>query len=74
MEGTSLRKEIQSLINTTSEHKLEQIYQILQEDEYSEEFKSMLEEDFEDYQKSHEVLSISEINTLVEKVMSSKKR
>jgi hypothetical protein len=73
MNDNTLRKEIHRLVDTTSESRLEQIYQMLHDEGYSEEFKIMLEEEFEDYQNNHEVLSSSEINSLVEKVMSSKK-
>ena len=74
MGKPSFRKEIQNLIDTTSEDKLEQIYQILLEDDYSEEFKTMLEEEFDDYNRTHEVLSSSDINLLVEKALSYTKK
>lgn len=73
METTTLREKLHSLIETSSEEKLEEIYDFFQEHEYSEEFKAMLDDEFEQYQKDGEVVSHEEVNKLIEQLLHPKK-
>jgi hypothetical protein len=69
----TLREKLHTLIETSSEAKLEEIYDFFQEDEYSEEFKAMLDDEFGQYQKDGEVISREEIDKMVEQLLHPKK-
>lgn len=73
METTTLREKLHSLIETSSEEKLEEIYDFFQGHEYSEEFKAMLDDEFEQYQKDGEVVSHEEVNKLIEQLLHPRK-
>ncbi|HEX3023657.1 MAG TPA: hypothetical protein VHP12_00475 [Chitinophagaceae bacterium] len=73
MEITALREKLHSLINTSSEDKLQHVYELLEEEnEYSDEFKNILEEEYTAYLKDGAVISRSEINEAVEKLIQKK--
>lgn len=73
MEAATLRKKLHILIDTSSDDKLEEIYNSFQEDEYSEEFKAILDNEYEQYQKDGEVISKEEIDKRIEQLLYSKK-
>ena len=73
MEVTALREKLHSLINTSSEDKLQQVYELLgEENSYTEEFKNILEEEFTAYQNDGIVIPRKEINEAVDKIMQKK--
>jgi len=73
MEVTALREKLHSLINTSSEDKLQQVYELLEEENsYTEEFKNILEEEFTAYQNDGIVIPRKEINEAVDKIMQKK--
>lgn len=73
METATLRQKLHSLIETSSEEKLDEIYDLLKEDEYSDDFKAMLDNEFEQYQKDGEVISRTEIDKIIEQLLHPKK-
>jgi hypothetical protein len=73
METATLRKKLHILIDTSSDDKLEEIYNSFQEEEYSEEFKAMLDNEYEQYQKDGEGISREEMDKKIEQLLYSKK-
>ncbi len=73
MEPIELRKKLHNLIETSSQDKLEEIYNSFNDDEYSDEFKALLDKEFEQYEKDGEVFSHQEFNNLIGQLLHSKK-
>lgn len=73
METTELRKKLHNLIEASSQDKLEEIYNSFNDDGYSDEFKTMLDKEFEQYEKDGEVFSHQEVNNLIGQLLHSKK-
>jgi hypothetical protein len=73
METTTLREKLHSLIETSSKDKLEEIYDFFQEDDYSDDFKAMLDNEFEQYQKDGEGIPREEVDKMIEQLLHSKK-
>ena len=71
METSALREKLHSLIETSSEDKLKEVYAVF-EDNYTDEFKAELDDEYEDYQKTGEVISREEIDTTIEKLLYGK--
>ncbi len=71
METAALREKLHSLIDSSSEEKLLEAYSIF-EDEYTDEFKADLNEEFADYQKNGEVISKEEMDNAIEKILYGK--
>ncbi len=73
MEINTLRKKLHSLIDTTSEEKLQEVYNLLEESDYTDEFKAQLEEEYAAYEKDDNVIAKEEIDNLVEQLIHGKK-
>ena len=73
METITLREKLHSLIETSSEDKLEEIYDFFQEDEYSDDFKAMLDNEYEQYQKDGEGIPREEVDKMIEQLLHPKK-
>ena len=71
METSALREKLHSLIDTSSEDKLMEVYSVF-EDDYSDEFKAELDEGYADYQKTGEVISKEEMDKTIEKLLYGK--
>ncbi|MGN6619042.1 MAG: hypothetical protein ACTHJ5_17835 [Ilyomonas sp.] len=67
-----LRKELHRMIDNFSDEKLREIYELLQEDEYSDEMKQILDEEYEDYIKTREVVTKEEVDKLVHELLYKK--
>jgi predicted house-cleaning noncanonical NTP pyrophosphatase (MazG superfamily) len=72
METTRLKNKIHSLIENSDEEMLQSVYQILQETDYTDEFKNVLNEEFASYQKDKKVITQTTMNTFIEQVMKSR--
>ena len=59
MESITLRQKLHHLIDTTSEDKLKDIYDSFQEEEYSEDFKAMLDNEYNTYQEDGEGIAFT---------------
>lgn len=68
MDALTLRQKLHSLVETSSEDKLEEIYDLFQDNEYSDDFKAMLDNEYEQYQKDGEVVSRNQVNKLIEQL------
>ncbi len=79
MELATIKEKIHSLIDTTSEDKLLEIYHILDSEEdytegdYSDEFKAELDAEYEDYQKNKDVVSKEEFYLFTEQLLQRHK-
>lgn len=73
MDVLTLRQKLHSLVETSSEDKLEEIYDLFQDNEYSDDFKAMLDNEYEQYQKDGEVVSRNQVNKLIEQLFHSRK-
>ena len=73
MEAASLRQKLHLLIDTSPEDKLEEIYNSFQEEPYSEDFKAMLDNEYEQYQKNGKGISREDIDKMIEQLLYSKK-
>lgn len=73
MDPLTLRQKLHSLVETSSEDKLEEIYDLFQDNEYSDDFKAMLDNEYEQYQKDGEVVSRNQLNKLIEQLFHSRK-
>ncbi len=71
METSALREKLHTLINTSSEEKLAEVYAVF-EDEYSNEFKDILDNEYADYQRNGEVTSKADMDKVIEKLLYSK--
>lgn len=74
METTALRKKLHLLIDTSSDDKLEEIYNSFQEDEYSEDFKAMLDNEYEQYKKDGKGISRAEMDKMIQQLLNSSKK
>jgi len=71
METSTLREKLHSLIDNSSEDKLIEVYAVFEE-EYSDEFKADLDEDYSDYEKTGEVISKAQLDQAIAKLLYSK--
>ncbi len=71
MEDT-LRKELHEMIDNFSEEKLQEVYELLQEDEYSDEIKRILDEEYEDYERTGEAVSKEEADKIIQAILYKK--
>ena len=69
METAALRDKLHSLIETSSEEQLEEIYDFFKGNEYSDDFKASLDREFEQYQEDGEIISRPEIDKMIEQLL-----
>lgn len=73
METTTLREKPHSLIDSSPADRLEEVYHLLNDEEYSDAFKSELDEEYSSYQKDGEIISKEEIDNMVRQLLHGKK-
>ena len=66
----SLRKELHEMIDNFSEEKLQQVYELLQEDELSDEMKMILNGEYEDYQKTGNIIAKEDVDKVIHSILS----
>ncbi len=71
METSTLREKLHALIDNSSDQKLMEVYSVF-EDNYTDEFKAELDEEYADYQKKGEVISKKEIDKAIKKLLYGK--
>ncbi len=71
METSTLREKLHALIDSSSPEKLVEVYSVF-EDDYTNEFKAQLDEEYADYQKNDEVISKEEMDKAIEKLWYGK--
>ncbi len=73
MELSALREKLHELIDNSSEDKLQQVYSLLEDEEYSNELKEELDEEFENYKKDKEVISKEDLDAMVDRLLYGRK-
>ena len=73
MSINTLREKLHTLIDNSPEEKLQEVYNLLEEGDYTDEFKKELEEEYAAYEKDDTVISKDEIDKLVEELIHGKK-
>ncbi|MEO6453044.1 MAG: hypothetical protein ABIN97_03175 [Ginsengibacter sp.] len=73
METTILREKLHTLIDNSTDDKLQAVFHLLQDEEYSDAFKSELDAEFASYQKEGESISKDEIDKIAEQLLQGKK-
>ncbi|MDB5198331.1 MAG: hypothetical protein JWO92_294 [Chitinophagaceae bacterium] len=73
METTALREKLHSLIDNSPAERLEEVYELLNDEQYSDAFKAGLDEEYSSYQNDGEVISKEEIDNLVQQLLQGKK-
>ena len=76
-QSLAIRKKLHQFIDTVEEKKLKAMYTIFEdeiENYYTDEFKTMLNERVEEYEKTGVSYSEKEVNKRIAKLMSSKKK
>lgn len=71
METSSLREKLHALIDSSPDEKLMEVYSVF-ENNYTDEFKAELDEEYTDYQKNGEVIAKEEIDSVIEKLLYGK--
>lgn len=71
MTTQEIKEKIHKLVDDSPEDKLEHVYSILTT-EYSDEFKSMLDAEFEDYQKNPDGDTREDVNKMIAERMNRK--
>ncbi len=72
MGTQEIKEKIHKLIDDSSEDKLEHVYSILQATEYSNEFKAVLDKEFDDYQQNGEGGTREELDVLIKDRLNRK--
>lgn len=72
METIDIREKVQALINNASDDKLMEVYQLFEEEAYTDEFKAILDEEYEDYQKNRNVISKEEVFRKVDQLLNQR--
>lgn len=74
MESTTLRQKLHKLIDDMPDDKLNEVYTtLIEEEEYSDEFKAELDEEYAAYKKDSEVISKEDVDKLVEQLLYGRK-
>ena len=69
METFTLREKIHNLIDSSNEDVLQSVIQLLEETEYTDNFKNILNDELADYQKSKSSITKNEMDELINKAM-----
>lgn len=70
MGNHQLKDKIHQLVENSDEEMLEAVYQLLQQTDYTEEFKNILNEEFSDYQRNKQAISKAEMDALIQEVLN----
>jgi predicted house-cleaning noncanonical NTP pyrophosphatase (MazG superfamily) len=65
METSVLKDKIHSLIDNSDEETLQSVYQLLQEADYTDEFKNVLNEEQVEYYRNKEVITKEAMDNLI---------
>jgi DNA-dependent RNA polymerase auxiliary subunit epsilon len=69
MDTSVLKNKIHSLIDSTDEETLQSVYQLLQEPDYTDEFKRILNDERADYDRNNEVMSKEVMDKLIKEAL-----
>ena len=68
----NLRTELHNMIDKLQEDKLQKVYELLQDTEYPDELKEILDNEFEEYQRTGEAVSKEEVDKTIQAILSKK--
>lgn len=71
METATLREKLHALIDNSPQEKLIEVYTFF-EDNYTDDFKAVLDEEYVDYQKNGEVISKEDLDRTIDKLLYGK--
>ena len=69
MDSSVLKMKIHALVDNSDEETLQAIYQLLNESEYTDEFKNVLDEEQADYYKNKEMISKESMDNLIREIL-----
>ena len=72
MESLALKNKVHSLIETCNEEVLQAVYQILEEPDYTEDFKNILNEELGSYQKNKTIITQEAMDKQIAALMKTK--
>lgn len=70
MDTKDLKDKLHLLIENSSDDKLEHVYSILEQTDYTDEFKAMLDEEYKAYQSDTAGDSRSDVDKLVNELLA----
>jgi len=68
-----IRQKLHTMIDNFPEERLQEVYNLLNEEEYSDEMKQVLQEEYTDYQKNGEAVSKEEVDDMIRLVLGKNK-
>lgn len=68
-----MRQKLHTMIDNFPEERLQEVYELLQDEEYSGEMKQMLDAEYDDYQKNGEAISKDDVSSMVHQVLDENK-
>ena len=68
----NLRSELHNMIDKFPEDKLQEVYELLQDNEYSDELKEILDNEFKEYQRTGEAVSKEEVDKIINEIIAKK--
>ena len=66
----NLRTELHKMIDKFPEDKLQEVYELLQDTDYPDELKEMLDNEFEEYQQTGEAVSKEEVDKIINAILA----
>ena len=69
----SIREKLHQLINEFSEEKAQEVYDYIREDDFSDELKAVLDEEYNSYLATGEVVPQSEVDEIIKEVLYKNK-
>ncbi|MEP6681663.1 MAG: hypothetical protein ABJA35_00310 [Parafilimonas sp.] len=68
----SIRTELHEMIDKFPEEKLQEVYELLHDNEYSDELKGMLDNEYEDYKRTGNAISKEDVDKIIHAVLTKK--
>ncbi len=68
----NLRKELHEMIDSFPDERLQEVYDLLQDDELPDELKQILDEEYENYQKTKEAVTKEEADKMINEILYKK--
>jgi hypothetical protein len=66
----NLRTELHNMIDKLQEDKLLEVYELLQDTDYPDELKEILDNEFEEYQRTGEAVSKKEVDKIINAILA----
>ncbi|HEX5150349.1 MAG TPA: hypothetical protein VFW07_02810 [Parafilimonas sp.] len=66
----NLRTELHNMIDKLQEDKLQEVYELLQDTDYPDELKEILDNEFEEYKRTGEAVSKEEVDKIINAILA----